>query len=73
MPMVEISLTEGRSDETLAQAAAAVTHALATALDAPPGSIRVLIRQLPEEMWFVGGEDLKSVRAARAAAAKDPQ
>lgn len=68
MPLIEITLTEGRSAEALAETGRAVTLAAAQALSADPASIRLLIRELPEHHWFVGGTPLPEERLARAAA-----
>jgi 4-oxalocrotonate tautomerase len=73
MPIIEITLTQGRSPEKLAEMGDAVTHAAAQALDVDPNTIRVLLRELPESHWLVGGRSIAEVRAERARAKGDGQ
>ncbi|MDA3626132.1 2-hydroxymuconate tautomerase [Saccharopolyspora oryzae] len=54
MPLVEISLLAGRSPEQIRELIHQVHNAVQTSLDAPPESIRVLIREMPPEHWAVG-------------------
>lgn len=54
MPLIEVSLVQGRAPEQLRSLIAAVSEAAATALDAPKSSVRVLIRELPPTHWAAG-------------------
>lgn len=55
MPLAQISLLRGASDEQKRAVIANVTDALCRSLDAPSGSVRVLIQELGDIDWGVGG------------------
>ncbi|HTE54554.1 MAG TPA: 2-hydroxymuconate tautomerase [Kofleriaceae bacterium] len=55
MPLVEVTLIEGRSREVKAALMKALTDAVEAALGAPRDSIRVIVREVPAENWAVGG------------------
>ena len=59
MPLAQISLLEGASEEQKRAAIASVTQALVDSLGAPPASVRVLISELPSLNWGVGGVPVK--------------
>ncbi len=56
MPLVEVTLIEGRSNEKKAALIAKVTDAVVEAIDAPIESIRVVIREVPPQHWGVAGK-----------------
>lgn len=62
MPLVEITLVEGRSPEKLRALIRAVTAAVQESLEAPPETIRVILREVPASHWAVGGETLEERR-----------
>ncbi|WP_298423002.1 2-hydroxymuconate tautomerase [Rhodoblastus sp.] len=55
MPVVEITLIEGRNDEAKARLHAKVAAAIHEAIDAPKESIRIIIREVPGVHFSVGG------------------
>jgi 4-oxalocrotonate tautomerase len=55
MPIVEITLIEGRTDEAKERLHAKVADAIHEAIDAPKDSIRVIIREVPPIHFSVGG------------------
>ena len=55
MPIVHISILEGRDSKQKARLISAVTEAVVDALDAPAESIRVLINEVPKEHWGIAG------------------
>ncbi|HYG89254.1 MAG TPA: 2-hydroxymuconate tautomerase [Azospirillum sp.] len=55
MPLIDVTLIEGRSPEKKAAFMKAVTEAAVTTLGAPPESVRVILREVPGEHWAVGG------------------
>ena len=65
MPLVEVTLVEGRSSEAIR----ALIHALHTAvrdtLRVPDANIRVLIREIPATHWAAGDETIAERRAKR--------
>lgn len=54
MPLIEVTLTEGRSPEQLRALISGLTGAAAEAVDAPLQNIRVVVREVPETHWAVG-------------------
>jgi 4-oxalocrotonate tautomerase len=66
MPIATIHIVEGRDMEKKRRLIAAVSEAIAISLDAPPASIRVLIQEVPAELWGVGQQTVAERRAARA-------
>lgn len=59
MPIILAKIIAGRPPEKLEHFIQAVTAAAATALDAPPESVRVLIEEVPKTHWGIGGKSAK--------------
>ena len=55
MPIVEITLIEGRSREAKTRLMKKVTEAVVEAIDAKPESIRVILREIPGEHFAIAG------------------
>lgn len=55
MPITQIYLMEGRSDDQKKTVIEKVTRALQEALDVPAQNIRVLIVDVPKASWGIGG------------------
>lgn len=56
MPIVDITLIEGRSPEKKVRLIEKVTDAVVEAIDAPRDSVRVLIREIPPQHFGAGGK-----------------
>ena len=56
MPIVEISLVEGRTPEKKAELIREVTNAVQRTLGSRPSDIRVVLRDSPKGNLGVGGE-----------------
>jgi 4-oxalocrotonate tautomerase len=56
LPLIEVTLIEGRPNEKKAALIAKVTDAVVEAIDAPIESIRVVIREVPAAHWGVAGK-----------------
>jgi 4-oxalocrotonate tautomerase len=56
MPIVEITLVEGRPAEARASMMKQITDVIEKTLGAPRQSIRVIIREVPAFHFAVGGE-----------------
>ncbi len=54
MPLVEISLIEGRSPEQLRNLIAAVTSAVEESISVARPNVRVILREVPPTHWAVG-------------------
>jgi 4-oxalocrotonate tautomerase len=55
MPIVEITLVEGRSDAAKVRLHSKVTDAVIEAIGAPRESVRVILREIPPLHFAVGG------------------
>ena len=54
MPMIEVTLVEGRTPAQLRALISALTKAAREAIDAPVASIRVVVREVPPTHWAAG-------------------
>ena len=68
MPLIQVSMAAGRTDQQKRALLQALTAAAHEAIGAPVASIRVWIHEFPPENFIVGGE----VMADRLAAAEPP-
>lgn len=55
MPIIEVTLLEGRTFEKKASMMKAVTDAVVETLEVPRESVRVIIYEVPPEHFAVGG------------------
>ncbi|MGO4329542.1 tautomerase family protein [Cupriavidus sp. 2TAF22] len=67
MPIVQITLIEGRDEATVKRCIQEVARTVHATLGAPLESIRVLVSQLPATQWSVGDRTKDEIDAARAA------
>jgi 4-oxalocrotonate tautomerase len=58
MPLVEITLAQGRRPEQIRALLAEVHAAVHRAIGAPEASIRVVVREVPPAHWSAGGVTL---------------
>jgi 4-oxalocrotonate tautomerase len=63
MPLIEVTLTEGRSPEQLRALISGLTRAAADAVDAPLQNIRVVVHEVPETHWAAGDVTIAERRA----------
>lgn len=54
MPLVDVTLTHGRSEGQIRRLISELTRATAEALDAPAENIRVIVREVPATHWAAG-------------------
>ena len=66
MPIVHIDLVEGRPPERIEAMIRAVSDAMATSLDAPIDSVRVVVNEMSPHQFGVGGRPWPEVAAERA-------
>jgi 4-oxalocrotonate tautomerase len=59
MPLIEVHLLEGRTDEQKEALLKAITAAVHESIDAPLSTIRVWIDEFPHKHYMISGE-LKS-------------
>lgn len=70
MPVVQVTLTEGRSPETIRTMISKVTQAVVDAGVAPKANVRVLVNEIPTG-HFAAGDTTIAERHATAAADND--
>lgn len=71
MPIVSIELMEGRPPERIEAMQAAVAQAIADTIDAPIGTVRILVREMQEHQYSVGGRPIRVVKNERATQSED--
>ena len=55
MPIVQLQILEGRSEEKIAEVIENVTNTISETLDAPIESIRVIVTEIPKTHWGRAG------------------
>jgi 4-oxalocrotonate tautomerase len=58
MPLIEVTLAEGRSPEKLRRLISKLTEAVAETDVAPKAAVRVILREVPKTHWAAGDETL---------------
>jgi 4-oxalocrotonate tautomerase len=66
MPFVEVTMTAGRTDDQIRGMLAAVHDAMEASLGVPTQSIRVVLREVPNEHWQAGRVTMAEKKAAEA-------
>ncbi|MDB5698660.1 MAG: 4-oxalocrotonate tautomerase family enzyme [Alphaproteobacteria bacterium] len=66
MPIIEVTLVEGRTPEKKDALIRALTDAAEQSLGAPRESIRVLLREIPDAHFAVAGVSFAARKAAAA-------
>lgn len=61
MPLAQICLIEGRSEEQRRAVIERVTEALSEAVGAPRETVRVLIMDVAKDSWGIGGKSAKDL------------
>ena len=61
MPIVQIHIMEGRSDEQKERMIEEVTQAVSRTLDAPEANVRILIDEMPKQHFGIGGQSAKKL------------
>ena len=60
MPIIQIHMIEGRTDEQKEAVIREVTEAMVRAVGAPKESVRVLINEMTKQHFGIGGESAKA-------------
>ncbi|MGB1428325.1 MAG: 2-hydroxymuconate tautomerase [Cycloclasticus sp.] len=61
MPIAQIHMLEGRTEEQKAAVIEKVTDALCEAVDAPREAVRVMIMEMSNTHYGIGGKAIKSL------------
>jgi 4-oxalocrotonate tautomerase len=72
MPIAMINIIEGRSPEKIRRMVESVSQAMATSLNAPIESVRVLVTEYPATHWGRNGRSMADDKKAEAPAAAAP-
>ncbi|MCK6258909.1 4-oxalocrotonate tautomerase [Fictibacillus sp. KIGAM418] len=56
MPIIQVQIIKGRSDEQIQNMIASVTEAAASTLDVKQEQVRVLVTEVEGKHWAVGGK-----------------
>lgn len=66
MPLIEVTLVEGRTPEQLRALITALTAAACDTVDAPRESVRVVVREVPATHWAAGDVTVAERRTGKA-------
>ena len=61
MPLAQISMLEGRTEEQKAALIDAVTEAIMSSVGAPRETIRVVVYEVAKTNWGIGGKTAKAL------------
>lgn len=61
MPIIQVNLMEGRTDEQKENLIQEVSQAAARTLDAPLETVRVIINEMPKQHFGIGGQSAKKL------------
>lgn len=67
MPIMQVFIIEGRTEQQKAAFIAAATEAASTHLDAPADSVRIILVDMPPTNFGKAGKTTKQIRAEQAA------
>jgi len=65
VPIATIQIVAGREAERKRQMIHAVARTIADTLDAPIATVRVIVHEIPPELWGSGSETIAERRAAQ--------
>ncbi len=63
MPLIEVTLVEGRTAQQLRALITGLTRAAVEAVGAPLASVRVVVREVPATHWAAGDVTIAERRA----------
>ncbi|WP_335377550.1 2-hydroxymuconate tautomerase family protein [Bacillus sp. JJ1122] len=55
MPIIQVQVLEGRSDEKIRELIAGITDSAVRTLEVKPEQVRVIVQPVPKKYWGVGG------------------
>ena len=61
MPVAQINILEGRTDEQKEALIHEVTDAIVRSLGAPVESVRVILNEMPKQHFGIGGQSAKKL------------
>lgn len=63
MPVLQVTLFEGRTEAQKASLMKALTDAVVQSLGSPAGNVRIMITEMPKENYGVGGISVKAMES----------
>lgn len=63
MPLVEVTMVEGRSPAQVRALISGLTAAVVEAVGAPQAAVRVVVREVPATHWAAGDQTIAERRA----------
>jgi 4-oxalocrotonate tautomerase len=54
MPLIQVTMREGRSPEQIRTLISALTTAVTSSIDAPKDAVRVIVTEVPATHWAAG-------------------
>ncbi len=63
MPLVEVTLVEGRSPQQIRALISATTDAVVASIGAPRANVRIVVREVPASHWAAGDVTIAERRA----------
>jgi len=63
LPIIHVQIVDGRSEEDIKSLVGALTNATSENLNVPKERVRVLVQEVPETHWAVGGKVMKDLKA----------
>jgi len=61
MPVAQINILEGRTDEQKEMLIREVSEAISRSLDSPVQNVRVIITEMPKQHFGIGGQSVKKL------------
>ncbi|MHA6250795.1 4-oxalocrotonate tautomerase [Oceanobacillus sp. CAU 1775] len=61
MPLVNIQILEGRSEEKINSLMENVAKTISESLGAPKQNVRVIVTEIPKTHWSIGGTSVKDL------------
>lgn len=72
MPIVRMTLVQGREEARIQECMRAVARAVHETLGAPMGAIRVIVDQVPASLWMVGEHTRAELDAQAVVGREEP-
>lgn len=66
MPLIEVTMVEGRTPAQIRALISALTTAAVDAVQAPRDSVRVVVREVPDTHWAAGDTTIAERRSTTA-------
>ena len=72
MPLIEVTMVEGRTPEQVRALISALTRAAVDTVGAPAESVRVVVREVPATHWAAGDVTIAERQASSRPDTQDP-